>query len=506
MPIKKRQDAHGKWSYRYDFNLNKKRYVGRWGPNRGAAQRAETAKRLAVESGTDHQKTPGQSLTLKDATDRYWNDVAQHHRSADQIAYKIELLHRLLGADTPIADIRTAQISEAISARRAEPVENAMRDRGVQKRMEQAQPERIANALKQRNAALQLIADGVAPKDVSKRTGYSLSSCKKQAKNLREWIAMGKSAYEWLKHRESLSLTGYKVRSIEERYQLNKPRATSTVNRDIIDQLRPILNHVAEIHELALPRIAWKRLRLEDNIEVVTEYTSEQIEAWASHLAPVEQIFLGFALTYGPRFGEMFFPPSALQANDAKPTLTLGRYIGRRGKVFESRKAKGKERRLHKLPLLRGDASLLAALAGRAEAAGLSVIWFDEDERGDLTPISYWGMNARLKRGARKAGISMPRLIHGMRHHAGTQIMRRFKSLSAAQKLLGHRHVSTTTRYAHAADDDVRDGLTAVGADGASPLSLTYRPAMIEDAVFEESPLPEAAPGLTHKSDASGAN
>jgi len=245
-----------------------------------------------------------------------------------------------------------------------------------------------------------------------------------------------------------------------------KTVSPSTVNRDVIDTLRPILRHAEEVYEARLPRIPWRKLRLKEPPEHVAEFSDEEVAKWGQALGQAERIFLGVALTYGPRFGEMFFPPSAVRWDAGGPRLMLGRYKGRQWR--DSRK----DGSLHAIPLLEEHARALSALAGRAQAAGLDVIWFDESPSGRLTEITYWGMAARLKAAAKKVGISQPRLLHAMRHHAGTRLLRSTGNLVAAQKVLGHRQITTTQRYAHATDDDIRAGLAKTSRTGSDALQL----------------------------------
>lgn len=254
-----------------------------------------------------------------------------------------------------------------------------------------------------------------------------------------------------------------------------KKVSPSTVNRDIIDTLRPILRHAEEAFEVSLPRIPWRKLRLKEPPPIVQEFSHAQIKAWSDELGEVERIFLAIALTYGPRLGELFFPPSSVRAdNPNNPKLLLGRYKGREWR--DSRKDKS----LHEVPLLPQHARVLASLAARASAANLDVIWFDEVD-GHLIEISYWGMTSRLRRAAQRAGMGdVRRLLHGMRHHAGTQLLRETNNLVVAQRTLGHRQIATTSRYAHANDADVRIGLAAV-ASRLHPDAGSERVALISD-------------------------
>jgi len=56
--------------------------------------------------------------------------------------------------------------------------------------------------------------------------------------------------------------------------------------------------------------------------------------------------------------------------------------------------------------------------------------------------------------------------FHDTRHTAATRVLRA-SNLKVAQRLLGHADIATTTKYAHALDDDIRAALNAA-ADAAN--------------------------------------
>ncbi len=251
-----------------------------------------------------------------------------------------------------------------------------------------------------------------------------------------------------------------------------KPPAPSTVNRDVIDTLRPIIKHAGKVHELRLPTIAWDDLRLAEPDKSAShrEFTAAQMRAWAAPLEDVERFFLGLALTYGPRFGEMYFHLDAPSRDThGAPQLELGRYKGRDGW-----KTKRKDGSLLPLPIDEDHFTAIVARAERARAAGLDTIWFKEVETREGEPprleeITYWAMHHRLRRAAAKAGIPSGRLIHGMRHHAGTAILRATRDIMMSKRLLGHRQVSTTERYAQIDTSDLRGGLANVPRPALAP-------------------------------------
>lgn len=244
------------------------------------------------------------------------------------------------------------------------------------------------------------------------------------------------------------------------------PVANATVNADIIITLSRILNRARKTWEVkGLPEIDWRSLRLEEPPPKVQWYTRPQREAWLAQCDPTAAEALQILLTYGLRFSELFFPPEAFDPG-------LG--IGDDGEdlpmlILQKRKAKNPK----VIELRADDARRIAARAGRARAAGLPSIWFEQEapapalakvtrgRHGDpaqprLIPVTYYGLQARLNSAARRAGIDGGRLIHGARHHAGTESLRRSKNLKLTQALLGHKDIKSTLRYAHALQGDLR--------------------------------------------------
>lgn len=221
-----------------------------------------------------------------------------------------------------------------------------------------------------------------------------------------------------------------------------RPPSSSTLNRDLIDTtMRPLLNRARKVWKArGMAEIDWASLRQREPEPEAREYTDAQIKAWKAELEPSERFALHLMLTYGLRFGELLFHPSAVDGQGARLTLPGS---GR------------KNARAHIVPLLPEDARLAAALAGRAKAAGLPHIWFS----GDLEPYSYSLLHGRLHRAARRAGLDMKRVVHGARHHAGTRTLRATGNLRLTQRLLGHATIQSTVRYAHATEADLRAAL-----------------------------------------------
>ena len=64
-------------------------------------------------------------------------------------------------------------------------------------------------------------------------------------------------------------------------------------------------------------------------------------------------------------------------------------------------------------------------------------------------PMSYWGVNDKLKKLAKKAGIEKRVHPHGLRHSLAVGLQREGKRLDEIQGALGHAQSSTTDKYLH---------------------------------------------------------
>lgn len=243
----------------------------------------------------------------------------------------------------------------------------------------------------------------------------------------------------------------------------------ATVNRDVIEHLRPVMKYAARLWEnkgLRLQTIPWGELRLEEPAGLVKIYGVEEQAAWRSECGPTTGFALDLLLTYGVRFGELFFELDDF--DPAGPRLNIRSHMMPDG---ERRPGRKRDNGAHVLPLKVEHAREVAARLGRAREHGLDHIWYVEaqDEHGNtiLVSLTYYGMQARLNSAAERAGVSKGRRIHGARHHAGTAMLRSSKNVRMSQRLLGHADIRSTLRYAHVMEDDLREALE--GGSDSSP-------------------------------------
>lgn len=226
--------------------------------------------------------------------------------------------------------------------------------------------------------------------------------------------------------------------------------SNATVNRDVIETLRPILRR-ARSHwtpkgtQHGLPEIDWRELRMREPRGLSRLYSDAQKAAWREAMQDDLKLALDLLLTNGLRLGELFFSPDQVNIDPSEPTLTLQK--GRKKDVI-----------LH-VPLRVDHARQLAARVAIAKKAGLETVWFYEtviSRKKKIVAYTYAQIEYRLTKAADAAGISGGRRIHGARHHAASTVLKRSRNLKAVQGLLGHASISSSQRYAHVLNSDLR--------------------------------------------------
>lgn len=220
----------------------------------------------------------------------------------------------------------------------------------------------------------------------------------------------------------------------------------STVNRDIIDTLRPILNYARRVMKVnGMCDVDWKALRLREPKTRVREFTAAEIAAIRAALPAHHLAVFDFISTFGVRLREAWFTLDCLDVE---------------GRRISLRQRKGGD--WHTIPLSEPWARDLAARAGRASKAGLRYVWFWEERGGAIHELQASSFQSYMAEVLDKLNIKDARPAHDLRHHAATQYVRRTGSLAGAKRLLGHENIATTARYAHASEQDVRDGLFGI--------------------------------------------
>lgn len=245
----------------------------------------------------------------------------------------------------------------------------------------------------------------------------------------------------------SFIAAGMAARRAETTHNGRRP-SNATVNREIIDTMRPALKYARRHLRAEVQAIDWDDLRLKETGARHYEFTAAEVRAVADTLLPHHRIILAFFARYGTRLKEAWFPLRNLDEETGRVML---------------RERKGGEP--HTIRLIPADLEMMRERARRAREAGLDTVWYREHKPAEdgsvrISAVPPATFQTAMKRAYARAGITGARAAHEWRHHAGTAFLRATGDLAAAQRLLGHAHLSTTRIYARPAEDAVYDALT----------------------------------------------
>ncbi|MEQ8450597.1 MAG: site-specific integrase [Nitratireductor sp.] len=222
--------------------------------------------------------------------------------------------------------------------------------------------------------------------------------------------------------------------------------SAATVNRSVCEPLRAILKRCGGVWGQKVQPISWKDHFLKEPQERIRE---ANIDEEAKLLATIRADYrpaLRFAFMSGCRLNEIV-------------TLEWSRvdFFNRQYTVI------GKGDKARSIPMT--DA-VYELLWGEKDNHPTSVFTYkavktrDGKQRGKRYPLTENGLKTQWRRVKRDAGVTNFR-FHDTRHTAATRLLRASGNLKYVQKLLGHAHLATTSRYAHVTTDDLRAGLEA---------------------------------------------
>lgn len=221
----------------------------------------------------------------------------------------------------------------------------------------------------------------------------------------------------------------------------------ATINRTVAEPLRRVLNRAKMHWEQEVQDIPWRDFMLPEPRERVRELRADEEERLFAALRPDYHDVVQFALLSGCRLAECV-------------GLTWGD-IDWGGRTITVR---GKGGKVETIPLTAGLRALLWPLQGRNDGAVFTYVAEragGDVRKGDVLPITYEGLKTHWRRAKAAAGLSDFR-FHDTRHTAATRLLRSSGNLKLVQKLMRHENVATTTKYAHADDEDLRQAMERV--------------------------------------------
>lgn len=224
----------------------------------------------------------------------------------------------------------------------------------------------------------------------------------------------------------------------------------SSVNREL-ELLRRIMRRADSVWRVDIGEgLSWRDLMLREPDERIRELTASEEERLFTHLRQDLHPLVRFCMITGVRMSNAIGLTWSQIDFDAKVIRLM----------VKSKKPGGEHLAIPLIPTL---VALLSAEQGRHETAVFTYECIRG--RGDRKiatrhPLTATGWRKAWTRALKAASITDFR-FHDLRHTAGTRVLRATGNLKAAQRLLGHRAITSTARYAHAMLDDVRDAMEA---------------------------------------------
>jgi integrase len=236
--------------------------------------------------------------------------------------------------------------------------------------------------------------------------------------------------------------------------------ANATVNRAVIDPLRAVLFRARDVWDVPVRGINWKKLTLSRPQERVREARPDEEAAIDAAMRDDYAPAVRFALMTGCRRAEIVGLIWPRVDFFSRQFTVIGK--GRRG-----------QQKARVIPMTDECHDLLWSLKDHHSEAVFTYVAVKTRrqegmvrERGRRYPITIEGFKSAWRR-YRPDTVEDFR-FHDTRHTAATRLLRQTGNLRMPQLLLGHYDVSTTAKYAHVTNEDLRTGMQAT-ADAVSP-------------------------------------
>lgn len=235
----------------------------------------------------------------------------------------------------------------------------------------------------------------------------------------------------------------------------------STVNRTCTQPLREIYLRARDVWKIKVSDVDFGKHLLDENQERVREASPEEEDAILGELSRGYDAAIRFAFLSGCRRMEIL----GLEWSMVDFFTRNFRVLGKGNKV----RVLPMSDEIHALLWAQKDhhaTKVFTFVAARTKKKENMV-------RGQRYPLTESGLKTAMRRAVPKAGVVDFR-FHDTRHTAATRVLRK-SNLRVAQLLLGHSDVKTTTKYAHALNDDIRAALDAASRPTKNPTDVHGR-------------------------------
>lgn len=221
----------------------------------------------------------------------------------------------------------------------------------------------------------------------------------------------------------------------------------ASVNREIT-LLRAVLNRAKDVWEISFRMPNWKAHRLYEPRGRVRSLSADEQGRLLAALRPDMRQLVEFCLLTGSRV-------------TAARTLTWDRVDLEGAQLRLEVKSKFTGEFLT-LPITPAVRAILSRVKGQHPIYVFTYLCRSpipgKRAQGQRYPFARDGWRRTWAVALKKAGIDDFR-FHDLRHTAATDMLKQTKNIAAVQKVLGHRDVTTTMRYAHVLQDDIAAAL-----------------------------------------------
>jgi integrase len=224
---------------------------------------------------------------------------------------------------------------------------------------------------------------------------------------------------------------------------------------DTLNHYRRVVRGVFGTHP-ASPALAWawKTPQVESEGKLQFYSPAQVTRLIANAHTQMDEAIYRLATEAGPRLSEI----RGLKVANVDFDAGVLRFED--GYTDEGGHAGNKGRRVRSVPM---SEHVRNALTPFCENKGAEALVFQhERKRGE--PICGTSLYRRFVSASKRAGLP-PLRLHDLRHTFGTQAIRVFK-IHEVQRMMGHRHITTTERYLHyAPDPDAAAKLSALWSE-----------------------------------------